>query len=120
MSLPQLSCLNPYRYLMQKLFKETRSWATVLTTRLGVLNMHCRDGIAIPVPLHTCGLLANGIYTCLGQFVNIRYTVYHYTHLVGNLQLFSRFVCLLDSSCQYRVPNSIRHYCQCQACESYY
>ena len=61
MSLPQLYCLNPYWYLMQKLFKETRSWATVLTTQLGVLNMHCRVGIAIPVPLHTCGLLANCI-----------------------------------------------------------
>ena len=61
MSLPQLSCLNPYRYLMQKLFKETRSWATVLTTRLGVLNMFCRVGIAISVPLHTCGLLASCI-----------------------------------------------------------
>ena len=40
---------------MQKSFKVTRSWATVLTTQLGVLNMHCRVGIAIPVPLHTIG-----------------------------------------------------------------
>ena len=46
------------------------------TTRLGVLNMHCRVGIAIPTPLYTCGLLAN-CGTCLGQFGNR-----HYTHLV--------------------------------------
>ena len=46
------------------------------------------------------------LYTCLGQFGNIHYTAYHYTHLVSNLQLFSRFVCLLDSSCQYQVTAS--------------
>ena len=95
-----------------------------LTTRLGVLNMPCRVGITIPGPLYTSGLLANcGTCLLLGQFGNIHYTVYHHTHLVSNIQLFSRFVCLLDISCQYRVPNSIRYYCQCQQAyryESYY
>ena len=71
MLLAQLFCLNAYRYLMQKLFNETRSWATVLTTRLGVLNMHCRVGTAIPVPLYTCGIpvLGNLQYThCISLY----------------------------------------------------
>ena len=55
-----------------------------LTTRLGVLNMPCRVGIAIPEPLYTRGLLANcGRPTCLGQLGNRHYTVYHYLHLVN-------------------------------------
>ena len=67
--------------------------------------MPCRVGIAIPGPLYTRGLLANcGTCLLLGQFGNIHYTVYHHTHLVSNIQLFSRYVCLLDISCQYRVP----------------
>ena len=53
-----------------------------LTTRLGALNMPCRVGIAIPGPLYTRGLLAN-CGTCLGQFGNRHYTVYHYLHLVS-------------------------------------
>ena len=53
-----------------------------LTTRLGVLNMPCKVGIAILVPLYTRGLLADyGTY--LVQFGNKHYTVYHYTHLVS-------------------------------------
>ena len=66
-----------------------------LTTQLGVLNMPCRVGIAIPVPLYTRGLLAN--CGCLGQFGNRHYTVYHYTgtHLVGKpptIFLFCLFI----------------------------